>query len=81
MFGYELEELVDVPFAELGAPGSRDVQAKRYDLRMQGEPFPGSYPGAILCKSGQEKGVVVTSGGVIQYRGSPALLAIIVEQT
>ena len=78
MFGYELEEMVDVPFVELGAPRVRDQQAKRYDDRMQGKPFPGGYTAAILCKDGQEKDVIVSSAGLIQFKGRPALLALIV---
>jgi PAS domain S-box-containing protein len=78
MFGYDLEEMVGVPFVEFGAPRSSDAQVKRYDQRMEGKPFPGSYAATALCKGGQEKDVVVASGGIVQYRGKPALLAIVV---
>ena len=76
--GYELEEVVGTPFVELVAPRSRSVQANNYDLRMQGEAFPGSYVATALCKDGQERKMLITSGGLIRYAGRPAFLAIIV---
>jgi PAS domain S-box-containing protein len=78
MYGYDPEEMVGVPFVELLAPGCRDTQAKRYELRMQGEPLPRSYVTRILCKGGQEQDVRVASGGLVRYRGRPAILAVAV---
>ena len=74
--GYDPKEMVGMPFVELLGPGSRDTQAKRYELRLQGESFPRSYVATILCKGGQERDLMVTSGGLIRYRGRPALLAV-----
>jgi len=79
ILGYDLEEIAGMPFVELAAPGSRDAQAKNYDLRMRGEPFPGSYVATALCKGGQEKDVMIASGGLVQYGGRPALLAFVVR--
>ena len=76
--GYDPEEIAGMPFVDLAAPRSSDVQVKRYDQRMKGEPFPGRYVATALCKGGQEKDVIITSGGLIPYRGRPALLAFIV---
>jgi PAS domain S-box-containing protein len=76
--GYDLEEVVGTPFVELVAPRSRGLQAKNYDLRMQGEPFPGSYVATALCKDGQERDMTITSAGLIRFCGRPAFLAIIV---
>jgi len=78
MCGYDPGEMVGMPFVELIAPRSRDTQAKLYELRMQGVPFPRSYVTTILCKGGQERDLMVTSGGLIRYRGRPALLAVAV---
>jgi PAS domain S-box-containing protein len=80
ILGYDLEEIAGLPFVELVAPRSGDAQTNNYELRMRGEPFPGSYVATALCKGGQEKNLVITSGGLIQYRGRPALLAFIVPQ-
>jgi PAS domain S-box-containing protein len=78
ILGHELEEIAEMPFVELVAPRSKDAQAKNYDLRMRGEPFPGSYVARILYKGGQEKDVTITSAGVIRYGGRPAFLAFVV---
>ena len=79
ILGYDLEEIAGMPFVELATPGSKDAQAKNYDLRMRGGPFPGTYLATALCKGGQEKDVVIASGGLIRFRGRPALLAFIVQ--
>ena len=78
ILGYDPEELEGVPFVELAAPRSRDAQAERYDLRMKGEPFLGSYVVRAVCKGGQEKDLIITIGGLIQFRGRPAILGIAV---
>jgi len=78
IMGYDAEEIAGMSLAELVAPRSSDAQVKRYDQRMKGEPFPGRYVATALCKGGQEKDLVITSGGLIQYRGRPALLALVV---
>ena len=76
MHGYEPNEMVGMPFLELIAPESRDIMSKRYELRVQGEPVPASYAIRILCKGGQEKDAIITSGGQIGYCGRPAVLGI-----
>jgi PAS domain S-box-containing protein len=78
LLGYDAEEIAGMSLVELAAPRSSDVQVKRYDRRMKGEPFPGRYVATALCKDGQEKDVVIATGGLIQYRGRPALLAFMV---
>ncbi len=76
MYGYDPEEMVGIPLVELIAPGARDTVINHYELRMRGEPFPRIYSTRILCKGGQEKEVTMASGGLIRYRGRPAILAI-----
>jgi PAS domain S-box-containing protein len=76
--GYDLEEIVGMPLAELIAPRARDLVLQRYDMRVNGVPFPQSYEFSILCKDGQEKDALLSNVGLIQYRGRPALLATIV---
>ncbi len=79
MLGYTAQEMIDVPFAEFVAPRARDEQSKRYEERLKGEPFPGRYVTRALCKKGELKEVAVTSGGVVRYKGRPAMMAIVVE--
>jgi PAS domain S-box-containing protein len=80
ILGYDAEDkMAGMPFVEFVAPRSRGKLIKNYDLRMQAEPFPGSYRATFLCKGGQEKEVMITSGGLIQFRGRPALLARVVS--
>jgi len=78
--GYDLEEIAGTPFVELIAPRSKGAQANNYDLRMRGQPSSGTYVATALCKGGQEKDMMVTSAGLIQYRGRPALLAFTVPR-
>jgi PAS domain S-box-containing protein len=77
ILGYDAEDkMAGMPFVEFIAPRSRDKLIKNYDLRMQGEPFPGEYVATALCKGGQEKNLLITSAGLVQYKGRRALLAI-----
>jgi PAS domain S-box-containing protein len=78
--GYDVEEVVGAPFAELVAPAFRGTMTKNYELRMQGKPFPTSYAARFLCKGGQEKDATVASAGRISYCGRPAILGIVVER-
>jgi len=77
MLGYDLEEMEELPFVDLMAPGSRSTTTKQYELRMQGEPFSTSYAIRMLCKDGQEKDAVMASAGQIGYSGRPAILGIV----
>ena len=77
--GYDLNELAGMPVIELVAPGSRDLVARQYELRVKGEPLPRSYAVRILRKGGQEMEVTVASAGQVQFRGKPAVLEIIVS--
>ena len=74
MFGYDLEEMVGMPFVELVAPRSRDAALKQHELRLKGEPFSTLYVIGILCKGGQERDVVVANAGSIRYMGRSAVL-------
>ena len=77
MCGYELEEMVGMPFVELLAPRSRDAPLRQHELRLRGEPFSTLYTIRFLCKSGEEKEVRVANAGQIRYLGRPAILTTI----
>jgi PAS domain S-box-containing protein len=79
--GYYLSEIEGMPLIELVAPTSRDLVARQYELRMNGARFAQSYWIRILCKGGEEKDVLVASGGQIQFRGKPAIIGIVVSHT
>ncbi len=80
LLGYTAEELVGIPFVSLAATdGVAHEQTRRYEQRLEGEPFPGRYTTRALCKTGESKQVDVTSGGLVRFKGRPAMMAIIVE--
>ncbi len=81
ILGYDPEEIEGVPFSELVGPRRRDALLKRYDLTIQGEPYLGTHVVTAMCKGGQEKEVIVTSAGLVQYRGRPAILAVAAPAT
>jgi PAS domain S-box-containing protein len=78
--GYDPYQLHGIPMIERLAPRSRDLVTSQYDLRIGGEPFLQSYEIRVLCKDGQEKDVVVSSGGLLRFRGRVSILAIVIEQ-
>lgn len=77
-FEYDPYEMHGIPIIELAAPRSRDYLASQYDRRLKGEPFEQSYVLGIICKGGQERDVLVASGGPLRFRGKPANLGIVV---
>jgi len=77
MYGYDLEEMMGMPFLELVAPAFRSAVLRQHELRLKGEPFSTLYVIRILCKGGQEREVVVANAGQIQYKGGPAILITI----
>jgi PAS domain S-box-containing protein len=81
VLGYEPYEMHGIPMLELAAPRYRDFMLNRLNQRLKGEPFVQSYVTGGLCKDGQEKTLLVASGGPLRFRGKLANLAIIVEQT
>jgi PAS domain S-box-containing protein len=76
ILGYDREEIEGRPLEELLGPRRRDAIVKRYDMTMRGEPYIGTHVITAMCKDGQEKEVIVDSGGLVQYRGRPAVLAM-----
>jgi len=79
LLGYTTEEMEGIPFVEFVAPGARDQQVTRYEERLKGEPFPGRYTTRALCKTGESKELVVASGGMVRFKGRPAMMAIIFD--
>jgi PAS domain S-box-containing protein len=77
VWGYGADEIEGMPLIELVAPKSRSLVARQYELRAKGEPFSQSYWIDILCKGGEKKSVSIASAGQIQFKGKPAILAVV----
>jgi PAS domain S-box-containing protein len=80
--GYDEDELIGMPFAEIIPPEDRDRIKERYEQRIdpESEPPPAQYDTRLLTKNG-EKRVVEVSANAIQYEGEPADLATIRDVT
>jgi PAS domain S-box-containing protein len=76
--GYVPGEIKDMPMTELIARRSYDLVANHHDLRLKGELLNQSYEIRVLCKGGEEKNALVASAGLIQYKGRPATVAVVV---
>ncbi len=72
--GYDPEEVAEKPYELFISPRVRDRPVRRYEHKSADDSFPGDYVTTILCKGGEENVLAILSGGVIQYRGKPALL-------
>ena len=77
MLGFTAEEMEGIPFVEFVAPEAREQQVTRYEERLKGEPFPGRYTTRVLCKTGESIQILVASGGMVRFKGRPAMMAII----
>jgi PAS domain S-box-containing protein len=76
--GYAPGEIKEMPMLELIGPRSWDLVANHHSLRLEGELFAQSYRIGVLCKGGKEKNALVASAGLIQYRGRPATVVVVV---
>gem|GEM_PF-3043842 len=80
IYGYTVEELTGMRFFGLLAPECRDVVIQRYEARVAGKEVASSYETRIMCKDGIPKDAEV-SARLIQYRGRPAVMAIVRDIT
>ncbi len=78
--GHAVEEIVGMPFLDMVAPESKDLIARRYELRMSGEKVPHTYETKIQCKDGTIRDVELTPA-IIHYRGKPANMGVIRDIT
>jgi PAS domain S-box-containing protein len=76
--GYTPGEIEDMPMIELIARRSWDLVANHHRLRLKGEVLAQRYEIGVVCKGGEEKNALVASAGLIQYRGRPATVAVVV---
>jgi PAS domain S-box-containing protein len=80
VYGYTVEEMTGMCSIETIAPECGDSILARYRARLSGETVPLNYETRIICKDGTRKDVEV-SGRRIQYKGSPAIMAVVRDIT
>ena len=78
--GYTWSELLQMEFWELAHPGYREMVRERGRARMSGNQAPQEYEFKIVTKRG-EKRWVTTTAGIIDYEGSPAIIATLFDIT
>jgi PAS domain S-box-containing protein len=78
--GYSVEEVLAMEFAQLVHPDYRDMVMDRSRRRQAGEDVPHRYEFALLAKNGDMKWIDF-SGGLIAYRGKPAVIWTGVDHT
>jgi PAS domain S-box-containing protein len=80
IYGYTVEEMTGMPFFGTLAPECRDLVVQRYEARVAGKEVEPSYEARILYKDGTPKDVEI-SGRLMQYKGRPAVTAIVRDIT
>jgi len=73
--GFSPNEVIGRPFLDFFPPEYRELVAERYKRSMSEEEAPDKYEIAILDKNGRQIAFEV-SGGIVQYEGRPANMAI-----
>ena len=78
--GYSVDELKDMPFANLVYPDDLEMLADQHQRRLQGEPFERVYPFRYVLKGGSV-GWVEISTALIDWEGRPATLSFLSDIT
>jgi PAS domain S-box-containing protein len=78
--GYSAKELFKMRFWDFVHPEFRNIIRDRGRDQMKGKPQPSRYEIKIVCKSGREIWVDVTSG-LIMIEGKPAIIASAIDTT
>ncbi|MCL5036079.1 MAG: PAS domain S-box protein [Chloroflexi bacterium] len=73
--GYSKDELLGMRLLDVIAPESREVARRNYSDRIAGRDAPTIYGTKIICKNGLKLDIEV-SGGLIQFNGRPAVMAV-----
>lgn len=80
MTGYTHQEFLSMEFWEIVHPNYRDLVRERGRARMHGAEEPADYEFKVLTKQGDLRWVSTTAG-VIEYEGSPAIIATLFDVT
>jgi PAS domain S-box-containing protein len=78
--GYTHDEFLNLEFWEIVHPDFRDLVRERGRARMQGTEEPAEYEFKIVTKNGEPRWVNTTAG-IIEYEGSPAIIATLFDIT
>lgn len=78
--GYEIDEIVGMPFLGIVLPECRDLVASRVKSRVTGKPITGFHETRIRCKDGTAKDVQLATA-VVQLNGRRAIMAIVRDAT
>jgi PAS domain S-box-containing protein len=78
--GYTLDDFLHMEFWEIVHPEYRDVVRERGRARMSGAEAPREYEFKVLTKLGEERWAV-TSSGIIDYEGQPAVIGTLFDIT
>ena len=78
--GYLVDELNDMPFANLVYPDDLEMLAGQHQRRLQGEPFESVYPFKYVTKDGRI-GWVEINTALIDWEGRPATLSFLTDIT
>ena len=80
MTGYDMENLIKVPFVDLIHPADRELIADRHRRRIQGEDVVSSYAFRALSRDGSELWLQINSV-LISWENQPAILSFVRDIT
>ncbi len=78
--GYTFDDFLRMEFWEIVHPEYRDMVRERGRTRISGAEAPREYEFKVLTKHGEERWAI-TSSGIIDYEGQPAVIATLFDIT
>jgi len=76
--GYDLDELIGMPFVELVHPADKEMLTNNYRRRVAGEPVPETYDFRVLNKTGGVRWLSINAVQ-IAWEGRPATLNFLAD--
>ncbi|HTP03614.1 MAG TPA: PAS domain S-box protein [Nitrospirota bacterium] len=76
--GYNQDELLAMDFWNIIHPDDREIARERGQARLAGAKLPKEYEFKIITKNGEQRWFNLTAG-LIEYQGSPAIIATIFD--
>jgi PAS domain S-box-containing protein len=78
--GYKQDEFLSMDFWDIVHPDYQELARERGQARLAGAKLPQEYEFRIVTKNGGQRWVNLTAG-IIEYQGSPAILATLFDIT
>ena len=78
--GYSEDDLLQMGFMDIIAPGSHDTVEDLFNTRIHNDPFVKRVEAEILTKAGEIKWVDITTSGIV-YQGIDAIIGTAVDIT